>query len=163
MEGVQIGCCGLNVYYLDEEAWEQAYQKLSSQGLNVTSFKNTQVKGTISMKEEGLVFSSVPQDGGWDVFCDGKKISTQTAGEIMLCFYVPAGEHEIIFRYHVRGFTAGLIISLISLTLLVLYTQKEKILKRKTVQPVPETAESTSLKKCPASESYRSRAFSISF
>ncbi len=134
MEGVQLGCCGLNVYYLNEEAWEQAYQKLSSQGLNVTSFKNTQVKGTISMKEDGLVFSSVQQDGGWDGLCDGIMISTQTAGEIMLCFHVPAGEHEIIFRYHVRGFTAGLIISLMSLMLLVLYTQKEKIFKKKTAE-----------------------------
>ena len=52
----------------------------------------------------------------------------------MLCFHVPAGEHEIIFRYHVRGFTAGLIISLMSLILLVLYTQKEKIFKKKTAE-----------------------------
>ena len=141
MEGVQLGCCGLNAYYLDEEAWEHAYEKLSSQGLNVTSFKSTQVKGTISMKEAGLVFSSIPQDGGWDVYCDGRKLSTQTAGEILLCFYVPAGEHEITLRYHVRGFTVGLIISLISLILLILYTQREKFFKKKEVQPVEETAE----------------------
>jgi uncharacterized membrane protein YfhO len=133
MEHVQIGCCGLNLYYLDEEAWETAYQKLASQGLKVTSFHNTEVKGEIKMNQSGMVFASIPQDGGWEVLCDGKKIDTQTVGEALLCFKVPEGEHKLVFRYHVNGFAVGFMLSLSSLTALVLYTFREKIFRKKTV------------------------------
>lgn len=121
LENIIIGCFGLNLYRFDNEAWNYAYNTLSSQQLQVTKFDNTKVEGTITLKEESLVFSSIPQDGGWDVYCDGEKIPTQTVADAILCVKIPEGEHIITFRYHVPGMGIGFIISLIGVLAVLLY------------------------------------------
>ena len=85
IENVNVGCFGLELYKLDEEAWNNAYEKLSSHELKIDSFKDTKITGTISLDEPSLVFSTIPQDGGWSVYCDGKKVETKKVAGIILC------------------------------------------------------------------------------
>ncbi len=116
---VQVGCCGLNLYHLNSEAWNNAYHQLDSQSLQVVSFKNTKLSGQIAMQQEGLVFASIVQDGGWKVYCDGKELDTVLLGDALLGVRVPAGTHTLEYRYHVPGFALGCCISLVALLLAV--------------------------------------------
>lgn len=110
--GYQIGCCGLNVYSLNEANWDRAWEKLSANKMDVIDFTPTEVTGRLLLDEEQLVFTSVPQDGGWQVLIDDKN-----AEQITLCdgalvgFYVPAGNHIVNLKYEVPGLKLGLIIS----------------------------------------------------
>ncbi len=141
IENVGLGCFGLELYRLDEEAWDYAYQKLSAHQLQVTEFQNTKITGTISLDEPSLIFASIPQDGGWEVFCDGQKIPPQTAAGIMLCCAVPSGQHEIIFRYHVKGLFPGMILSLISAAGILLYVFRKYIFRKKEKNPLETQTE----------------------
>ncbi|MDE6677679.1 MAG: YfhO family protein [Ruminococcus sp.] len=130
IENIGLGCFGLNVYKFDNQAWETAYNKFASQSLDVTSFKNTTIKGEITMQEDGVMFTSIAQDGGWRVYCDGNEVSTYKIADALLGADIPAGQHTITFKYHVPGFVTGLIISLSALAVLILIIVLRRPLKK---------------------------------
>lgn len=119
LEGIGIGCYGVNLYSFNTEKWQNVYNKLNSSSLDVTSFKNTRIEGTLNMAEAGVVFTSIPQDGGWKVYVDGKKVNDFTIADTLIGFMTSAGTHEVTFEYHVPGYAAGLTISIISILLAV--------------------------------------------
>jgi len=130
IENVGVGCYGLNVYKLDNQAWETAYNKFASQSLNVTHFENTEITGDINMQQDGVLFTSIAQDGGWSVYCDGNKISTYKIADALVGADIPQGQHTITFKYHVPGLTTGLIISLSALAILILLIVLRKYVKK---------------------------------
>ena len=108
------GQFGVRLYYYNEEVWQSAYTQLISSSLNVEKADYTMIQGTISMEKEGLVCASIAQDGGWDVYIDGKKTDTSLLADALLGFRVPEGVHTITLRYHVPGLTLGVLISLLA-------------------------------------------------
>lgn len=121
VENVSVGLCGLNLYSFDMDKWKQVYDTLSANQIDVTEFKNTKIKGTLNMDTSGLVFTSLPDDGGWKVYCDGKKVETQAIGNALVGFIAPQGQHDITFRYSVPGLGTGIIISVFSVGVLVFF------------------------------------------
>lgn len=118
-ENVNSGCFGLDIYSFNMEKWQNVYNRLSLSGLDVTSFKNTRVEGNINIAQSGVVFTSIPQDGGWKVYVDGVKTDNFTIGGSLIGFNLSEGNHQIIFKYHVPGFAAGTAISVLALILTV--------------------------------------------
>lgn len=112
---VNIGCFGLDMYSFNMAKWNEVYNGLSSSGLEVTSFKNTKIKGKLNAPQSEMIFTTIPQDGGWKVYVDGKKVEDFKALGTLIAFTVDAGEHDIEFRYHVPAFTAGLIMTIFAL------------------------------------------------
>lgn len=119
VEGISIGCCGLNLYTFDNDLWNSAYEQLSKQSLNVEKFDTTSITGEITMEQDGLIFTSIPQDGGWKILCDGKKIKTLTFGNAMLGARIPAGTHKLEFKYSVPGLALGSVISILGLIITI--------------------------------------------
>lgn len=117
---INIGCFGLEVYSYNMDKWNEIYNRLSAQGLNVTSFKNTRIEGTLTANQSGMIFTTIPQDGGWRVYVDGKKVEDYETLGTLIAFDVDAGQHEIVFKYHVPAFAAGLLLTLAALAVTVL-------------------------------------------
>lgn len=115
---VNIGCFGFDLYSFNMTKWNEVYNGLSSSGLEVTSFKNTDIKGKLNAPQSEMVFTSIPQDGGWKVYVDGKKVEDFKALGTLIAFTVDAGEHDIEFKYHVPAFTAGLLMTIVALLML---------------------------------------------
>ena len=126
---IDIGCFGLELYSFDMEKWREIYETVCPHGLKVSSFKNTRIAGTIDMKESGLVLATIPQDGGWKVYVDGKRVEDSKALGSLMAFSVPEGEHKIEFRYHVPALVPGVIISLLAVLGVVVCCNYRKILK----------------------------------
>lgn len=118
VEGISYGLCGLEFYYFNTNKMDYIYQKLSSNALNIESFKNTKIVGNINMSEDGLVYTSIPNDNGWTVLCDGEKVDVISIANALVGFYIPEGEHEIIFKYNVPYLSLGLFISVVCLILI---------------------------------------------
>lgn len=72
--------------------------------------------GKTKSEEERLVSVSVPGDPGWSTWIDGEETELLNSGGLM-ALRVPAGEHEVRFRYRTPYLTAGMIISLISVAI----------------------------------------------
>ena len=91
---------------------------------------------TTDFDRDRLVYFSVPDDGGWTAFIDGKKQGILPSAGMML-LPVPSGTHEIVFSYVTPGFTAGLTVSAACWALFLLYLLLRRRGKRLTP---PESA-----------------------
>lgn len=74
---------------------------------------------TRSAKPQLLVLSDNYYPPGWQAYVDGESVKTYRANYAFRAVCVPAGEHEVAFRYQSRTFHAGLWTSLLALALAV--------------------------------------------
>ena len=113
--------CSGNIFIvtLDEEIFRQAILKLNESLLNVTDFNNTNIKGNITTSKEGLVFTSIPYDNGWNVKVDGVNVDKIAIDDGLLAFEIPKGEHDIEFYFIPEGLYYGCVITILSIILLI--------------------------------------------
>ena len=97
---------------LNDQVYRMAYDLLKQNTMEITQFKNTYVKGSITTTEGGLLYTSIPQDGHWVVYMDGKKAESKLVGGAMVAVPLEAGDHTVEFRYENPSFTWGLTITL---------------------------------------------------
>lgn len=120
---------------LDEDALDDAISSLGSEPLEVESFGDTYVKGSVNVSQAGMLFTSIPYDKGWSAYVDGKKTEIQDFYGAFVQIPLDAGTHSIELRYYVPGKTAGLIISIIAVLTLICFSilkKKGVTLKKKT-------------------------------
>lgn len=98
-------------YTVDENILKKGFEKLKAASLNITSHSDTKISGKITVKENSVLYSSIPYDKGWSILIDGEKTKTYEVGEAMLAASVKPGEHTIEYVYQPRGFNYGIIIS----------------------------------------------------
>lgn len=109
-------------YYVNDDALIKGYNILAQNSLNVTSFEETKITGTITAAEDCVFYSSIPYDTGWTVKIDGKKIAEEdyiNLAEAYLCFNLPAGEHEIEISFMQDGLLLGIGVSAATVILLI--------------------------------------------
>jgi hypothetical protein len=91
-----------------------AYVKLARYGLNDISF-------TSNNSQPGLaVFSDIYYDKGWKAFVDGNETPIVKANYVLRAIKVPAGKHNIEFRFHPKTFYTGKTIALISSIIMIM-------------------------------------------
>lgn len=105
------GTISLYLSRVNEEKLALAYERLADEPLEVTYVKDGKVDGTINMKEDGLLFTSIPYDKGWSVEVDGEKREMLAIGDAFIGVPLSAGQHTLRFRYISPGFLKGLLIS----------------------------------------------------
>ena len=93
---------------------KNAYNSLSKNTLNVSSYSDTSIKGTISSKENCYLYSSIPYDDGWSVYVDGKKAETFEIGGTLLAIELTAGNHQIEYKYTPSGLVYGIAVTAIT-------------------------------------------------
>lgn len=81
---------------------------------------------TSSYKDDSTIYFSVPYDKGWSATVDDKSASIVESGGMML-LNVPSGNHNISFKYITPGYNIGLLISIISWILFIIYLIFPKI------------------------------------
>ena len=108
----EIGTTTLRAGILNEQLFREAYDILSASTLELTTFHNTLVEGNIDCNRDGILYTSIPQNGNWKAYVDGKPVDTVSIGGAMVGLILPKGTHEISFRYHNAAFSLGWKISL---------------------------------------------------
>lgn len=97
---------------LDETVFRQAYDVLSASTYDPSTFSATKLSGSISCDRDGLLYTSVPQNGNWQVSVDGSPAAVTLVGGAMIAVPLSAGEHTVTFTYHNAAFALGWKISL---------------------------------------------------
>ena len=101
---------------LDQEIMDYALERLSQSTLELTTFKNTFIEGTVDCKQDGLLYTSIPQAGtNWHVYVDGKEEAVSLIGEAMVGVKLTKGTHTVTFRYENGAYETGRIITLLSI------------------------------------------------
>lgn len=105
---------------LDPSIFRSGQRMLSESTLELTSFRNTLVEGTIHCNRDGLLYTSIPQDGNWKVYVDGHLVEYTLVGDVMTGVMLQEGTHDIRFQYHNEAFSIGWKISGICCLLFVI-------------------------------------------
>ena len=113
-KGEASGTTTLLAAVLQHEVFQEAYEKLSASTYTVTSFETTRIEGNIDCDRDGLMYTSIPQDGNWSATVDGEPAEITLVGNAMIGVKLTQGSHEVVFTYHNAAFSLGWKISLAS-------------------------------------------------
>ena len=106
---------------LNGDLFWQGYEILGASTWNLTKFDSTHAEGIIDCNRDGLLYTSIPQNGNWQVTVDGQPVETQLVGDCMAAVALTQGQHRVSFVYKNPAFSLGWKVSLLcGLMLLVL-------------------------------------------
>ena len=116
---------------LDDEIFRRGHEVLNASTLQITEFDTTRIVGTIDCDRDGLLYTSIPQDGGWSLTVDGEKAETILVGDVMTAVALTEGSHDIEITYRNAAFDLGWKISAICLLLFgltapIYYSKRKK-------------------------------------
>ncbi len=134
----QEGTVNIRPAILDEALFRRGYEILAASTLELTAFSNTRVEGTIHCNRDGLLYTSIPQDGNWYATVDGQpveltyvgsyhKTDSETGEKIlvegpMIALELTEGEHTVVFTYRNEAFALGWKVSLACLAVFLAIT-----------------------------------------
>ncbi len=101
------GTITIKAAILDEALFRQGYDVLSGSVLNLTSFQNTCIEGTIDCSRNGVLYTSIPQNGNWYAEVDGEAVETVTIGDAMVGLLLSTGKHTVRLYYRNNAFDLG--------------------------------------------------------
>ena len=96
---------------LDDEVFQTGYETLNASTLDLTHFSNARIEGTINCDRDGLLYTSIPNDGNWKAIVDGKEADITPVCDAMIGIDLTRGYHEIVFVYENRALTYGALVS----------------------------------------------------
>jgi len=118
-------------YQLDRAGYDRMLEKFSDEQLFVTDYDTTSLSGHIDVKEDGLLFLSIPYAEGWSAVVDGENAEITPIQDALMGIRLKAGSHDISLKYTPAGFKAGLIISIVSVISIALIISVSFIISRK--------------------------------
>ena len=128
--GSENGSATVDLAIMDDELFHLGHAMLEQSVLELTSFSNLRVTGTIDCNREGLLYTSIPQNGNWVAFVDGQEAEITLVGDCMIGLHLQKGIHTIEFIYRNSAFAVGAAVSAGSLavliTLILIYYRPDK-------------------------------------
>ena len=97
---------------LDSAVFWQGVDILKQSPLTLENWGGTRAAGTITAQNDGLLYTSIPDDGNWVVMVDGEEAPVVQVLGARVGVELTAGEHTITFLYQNQAFTQGAIVSL---------------------------------------------------
>ena len=104
--------------------------------LQVSEHGDTFIKGTIDVKENQFVFTTIPYDRFWQVYVDGKKVDTFACVDSMLSFDISSGTHTIEMKYVPMHWYVGFGISLIGIFAFLSLCVVEELYKKYKINSI---------------------------
>ena len=75
----------------------------------------------VAFNEDKTLFTTISYDDGWSIYVDGKKVKTYKALTAFLSCDIKRGTHDIKMIYYPKKMKEGLIVSMISLVIFIMY------------------------------------------
>jgi uncharacterized membrane protein YfhO len=116
---------------LNQEVYRAGYEKLNASTLQLTYFSTDVVQGIIYCDRDGLLYTSIPQDGNWTAFVDGEEATITLVGDCMISLPLSEGSHSVEFRYENKAFQLGARISGGCALVFAIFTITETLIRRK--------------------------------
>jgi len=111
---------------LDTAVLTRAANVLEQNALQVTSYSNGKLEGTVTAAADGWLYTSIPAQPGWTVRVDGCVTEHAALHDALILVPLTAGEHTVSFTYTPPGLYAGLSLTAIGLALGLWLLRKKK-------------------------------------
>ncbi|MBQ3021547.1 MAG: YfhO family protein [Bacilli bacterium] len=120
----------IDIYTIDNSKFIEAYNILNKNKLNITKFKEHYIEANINLEENKTIYTSIPYDDGWNVYCNGKHINTFKINDSLLGFDLNKGNNNIVLEYKINNFNISLGISISTLIFTITYLIIKKRINR---------------------------------
>jgi hypothetical protein len=111
-----------NMAEFDEEAFEKFYSELQDEQLTVEQYEEGNIQGSINVKQDGVLMTSIPALKGWSVYVDGVKTEYESVmDQTLIALPLESGKHTIEFRYVTPYFTVSFLVTCVGIIFTVLY------------------------------------------
>ena len=127
----EAGNMTITAAVMDMERFETGYEKLAASTLELTTFQNTLVEGTITCDRDGLLYTSIPQNGNWSVAVDGEEAEVTLVGDAMVGVALTEGNHTVTFTYENAAFALGWKISAVCALVFVILIYVDRQIRGK--------------------------------
>ena len=134
-------------YQLDVDAYNEMVKELSDEQLEVTKYDATSLEGTVTAKNDGLLFLTIPYSEGWYAWVDGEETEVTPVNDALMAIKMSAGKHDVRIEYIPAGFKPGVCITCASIVTIILLAaipaliRKARASKKVAIAVVSETAE----------------------
>ena len=112
------------------DSYEETIGQLQQNELQNVNVTNKEIKGTIHIKENGILQIATSYTTGWKAYVDGVPTDTIRVNTAFIGIPLEAGEHEIYLKYEVPYLKLGMVCTLIGILgltiLIILRVNKEK-------------------------------------
>lgn len=108
-----------HVYSLNEELFEQGMEILRDEPFEIETYNSTLIEGSVNVKENGVFYTSIPYEKGWELYVDGEKTEITPFENALIAVKLNEGEHSIKLKYSPEGFSLGVKITIGALFVLV--------------------------------------------
>ncbi|MDO4453026.1 MAG: GtrA family protein [Eubacteriales bacterium] len=113
----QTGPVQLRIYVCHQDEYEKVYEALAEEQMEITSFKDDHIEGSITAANPRTLMFSIPYDEGWKITVDGKETKQYRIGEALMGIDLDAGTHQIVLAYTPPGLWIGSLLTVISIGL----------------------------------------------
>ncbi len=111
--------------------------------VEIAQYEPEQVRLKVTAPTDGFVLLRDTYCPGWHAYVDGERAPLYRANFLFRCVPVPAGEHDVLFRYRPRSFTIGAVISVSTLAVLafvglaVVRKDRQRFLQGRSISGIP--------------------------
>lgn len=123
----------IEVIAVPMDSYEETIRQLQQNELQNVSVTNKEIKGTIHIKENGILQIATSYTTGWKAYVDGVPTDTIRVNTAFIGISLEAGEHEIYLKYEVPYLKLGMVCTLIGilgLTFLAIYEKNREDSKK---------------------------------
>ena len=127
-----------DLFFSSQDYIELEKSKLESSpedSVFLTGFNPNEIRAIVKTKYNQVVTLIQSNYPGWKVFIDGKSVSHYTSNSLFISALIPAGGHEVIFRFNNRFVKASFIFSY-SLLAIMIFMLLWKYLTTKYSKPI---------------------------
>lgn len=119
--------------FLDDQFLD-FYNVLANQSMQVETYRDTKIEGTITVQQDGMFMTSVPYDAGWTIYANGKKMDSCMLVDGFLGTKLEQGDYTIKMVYRCPGLFEGLITTLLGLMIFYLICRIEKQMREERLK-----------------------------
>jgi uncharacterized membrane protein YfhO len=115
-------------YYLDDALFKEAINTLKAGGMEIESFSETHIKGSVNSPKDGILFTSLAYEPGWEIYIDG--VLTEQVpllSDALIGVPITKGLHTVEMKFFPHYLNYGILISIFSaLAVLMIFIYERK-------------------------------------
>lgn len=112
-----------------DEFFKACRNKAENDSFKVSEYGSRWLKGEVVLESDEVLFTTIPYEKGWKAYVDGKRAKVECAQNTFLAVSAGEGRHTIKLKYTAPGLIPGSLISIVTLIALLLYINRERLLK----------------------------------
>ncbi|MGZ3867346.1 MAG: YfhO family protein, partial [Bacteroidia bacterium] len=109
----------LSVNYFTFDVLQKNLDSLRKTSMQIDAFSQTNIKASVNMPANEVLYTSLPIDKGWDITDNGKAIEKLILSNGMTGLFLTKGSHKIEFVYTSRNYKKGLLIGIVSFCIFI--------------------------------------------